>query len=173
MPLPDAKVKVSLLHHADLIAQWVIDPGLTTSDGIRRHVPCHFEYGTYEIMNDEKPLGRFVFLSKPMGMLRLVRTAKRIDVKLRLVSGDEAMSWSNIPPHLLLADLGIPGAWGSFVVLKGDAIIDMDCRVWREGETEPVRLTMVKNSLSYTIFLMYVSVGDLDDRAYLFPGSGD
>ena len=162
-------LKISLFHEEDLITQWACHSKTTTLAEIQQHIPSRFERGTYVIMFGDRALEDLVCFNKPTVTLRLVPTAKRIDVVLRLISGAEVMSWRQIPPHLRLSDLHIPGAWGSFLIMKGEAIMDLRERVWKEGGPERVELTMVKHPMTYTIFVLYLSVSKWDYRAYRFP----
>ena len=164
-----ALVKISLFHDGCLVTQWANHSKIMTLAEIEQHIPSRFERGTYVIKFGGRALEDLVVFNQPTVTLRLVPTARRIDVVLRHISGDEVMSLPQIPPHLRLADLHIPGAWGSFLIMQGEEIMDLRDRVWKEGGPERVELTMVKRPLTYTIFVLYLSVSKWDYRAYRFP----
>ena len=50
-------------------------------------------------------------------VLSVVPTPNRLQIVLRMPSGDPCMAWSNMPPYLRLGDLSIPGPRAAYKVL--------------------------------------------------------
>ena len=105
-------------------------------------------------------------------VLSVVPTPNRLQIVLRMPSGEAFMAWSNMPPYLRLGDLGIPGARASYKVLKQSDIIEDHARIWREGEASTVELTIVKCCSAHFVLHLYVCLHiDNDYTAYRLPGA--
>ena len=89
-------------------------------------------------------------------VLSLVSVAVRLQIVLRMPSGEAFIAWSNMPPYLRLGDLGIPGARASYKVLKQSAIIEDHAWIWIEGEASTVDLTIVKCCSPHFVLHLYV-----------------
>ena len=105
-------------------------------------------------------------------ILLLTATAIRVNITLRMPSGEMVGSWRNCPPYIHLSQLQIPGARKSYKILKQTKVIEDHERIWLEGDPQKVELTMVKCCEQYMVLHIYLCMGIEDAyTAIRFPSS--
>ena len=105
-------------------------------------------------------------------VLCLMPNAVRLNITLRMPSGETIQSWRNTPPYIHLSELRIPGARKSYKILKQTRIIEDHHEIWQEGDGEVVELTMVKCCEQYLILHVYLCLRIEDDyTAIRFPAT--
>ena len=105
-------------------------------------------------------------------VLCLMPNAVRLNITLRMPSGETIQSWRNTPPYIHLSELRIPGTRKSYTILKQTRIVEAHHQIWQEGDGEAVDLTMVKCCEQYLVLHVYLCLRIEDDyTAIRFPVS--
>ena len=84
-------------------------------------------------------------------VLCLMPNAVRLNIALRMPSGETIQSSRNSPPYIHLSELRIPRARKAHKILKRTQIVEDHHRIWQDGDGEEVELTMVKCCEHYLI----------------------